>query len=269
MITDILYHENNRNHPYIPQEDAYSKIENVYVVADGVTHDVDKDGLYPIPSDSARVAQLICDTVTKYLSLNRPSLENIRQAYIEANRQVQNFNQLSPLYQGRETNGYTIGSATTAAICIEGNKLLYGILDDCFISVFSDDYEDHPILKSYVERSAKILDDNHDWSKPETRKLWRKEIRNNTYTYEGKEYGYGVIDGREGFEKYLQLGEVELKPNDLVCIYTDGFIKLIRDINFVKGLREQQFSAKTYEYIKEFAIKKDPYKEKTGYFIKH
>lgn len=269
MINEILYHENNRDHPYIPQEDAYSKIDNIYVVADGVTHDLNKDGVYPIPSDSAKVAQLICDTITKYISLNHSSLENIRQAYIEANKQVQDFNQTRDLYKERETNGYTIGSATTATICIEGNKILYGVLDDCFISVFSDDYKEHPTLKSYVEQSAKVLDDNHDWSKPETRKLWRKEIRNNTYMHEGKEYGYGVIDGREGFEKYLQLGEVELKPGDLVCVYTDGFIKLLQDIKFVKGLREQDFSAKTYEYIKEYAIKSGCEKEKTAYFIKY
>ena len=269
MIKHFFYHENNRKEPYRPQEDAFASTDNIYVVADGVTHDVDKDGIYPIPSDASKVAQIICDTVTGYLSSKHPSLENIKLAYLEANKQVQNFNQTRPLYQERENNGYTIGAATTATIWISGNKVLFGVLDDCFISIFSDDYKDHPILKSYVEQSAKILDANYDWSKPETRKLWRKEIRNHVYIHEGKKYGYGAIDGRQGFEKYLQLGEVNLKPNDLICIYTDGFIKLIQDLDFVKGLREQAFTAQTYEYIKEYAEKLNSYKEKTAFFIKH
>jgi ribosomal protein S18 len=269
MITDILYYENNRNHPYIPQEDAYSKVANIYVVADGVTHDVNKDGMYPIPSDASKVAQIICNTVTNYLSLKQPSQENIKHAYIEANEQVKKFNQTRTLYKNRETNGYTIGAATTATIWINGNKLLYGVLDDCFISVFSDDYKDHPILKSYVEESAKMLNADHNWSNSETRKLWRKEIRNHVYIYKGKKYGYGAIDGRKGFEKYLQLGEVELKSNDLICIYTDGFIPLLQDINFVKGLREQPFSAQTYKYIKKYVEELNSYKEKTAYFIKY
>jgi hypothetical protein len=269
MKSNILYHENNKKHPYVPQEDAYANAGNVFVVADGVTHDTDSEGFYPIPSDSAKVAQLICDEVVEFLSKNELTLEAISSAYLLANEKVQAFNDKSQLYKNRESNGYTIGAATTATICILDNKLLYGVLDDCFISVFSDDYVDHPNLKSYVEKSAKILDDNYDWSKPETRKLWRKEIRNNIYTHDGKEYGYGVIDGRKGYERYLQLGEVELKPNDLVCIYTDGFIKLLQNIEFIKELREKPFTPKTYEFIKEFAEKIDSYKEKTAYFIKN
>jgi guanyl-specific ribonuclease Sa len=40
-------------------------------------------------------------------------------------------------------------------------------------------------------------------------------------------------------------------------------------MDFIKGLREQPFSAKTYEYIKEYTIKTSSEKEKTAYFIKH
>jgi serine/threonine protein phosphatase PrpC len=269
MKNYILYHENNRKKPYILQEDAYESADNIYVVADGITHDVNEEGLLPIPSDSAKVAQIICDEIVNLLIDKNPSIDSIKNAYYEANKKVSEFNVKSRLYADRENNGYSIGAATSAAIIINGNKLLYGVLDDCLISVFSDDYTDHPILTSYVDRSAKYLDSNFDWSKSETRKLWRKEIRNNIYTHEGKEYGYGAIDGREGFVKYLQLGEVELKPHDLICVYTDGFIKMIQNIEFVKGLREQTLSANTYEYINKWADKLDAHKEKTAYFIKH
>jgi hypothetical protein len=269
MISKLVYHENNSKNPYIPQEDAFADVGNIFVVADGVTHDTNQDGMYPIPSDSAKVAQIICDAVLDSLKDKKPSLDNIKQAYIKSNSEAQHFNESRPLYINREKNGYTIGAATTATIWFDKNTLLYGVLDDCFISVFSEDYVNHPTLKSYVEQSAKFLDANYDWSKSETRKLWRKEIRNNVFVKDGKEYGYGVIDGRDGFLPYLQLGEVKLKKGDLVCVYTDGFIKMFQNIDFVKGLREQPFSRKTYEYIKGYAEKLGVFKEKTGYFIKH
>lgn len=269
MVKHIIYHENNRQHPYIPQEDAYAHKDNIYVVADGVTHDRDQNGMYPIPSDSAKVAQMISGGVVAFLKNKKASLGNIKAAYLEANRRVQHFNETRPFYKDRENNGYTIGAATAAMVWFDGNKLLYGVIDDCFISVFSGDCVDHPVLKSYVEQSARYLDTNFDWSQPETRKLWRKEIRNNVYSHGGKEYGYGAIDGREGFVRYLQLGEVELKKDDLVCVYTDGFIKVLQNVEFVKGLREQPFSMDTYEYIKGFSDKLDAYKEKTSYFVKH
>lgn len=269
MINKLIYHENNSKYPYIPQEDAFADAGSIFVVADGVTHDASQDGMYPIPSDSAKVAQIVCDSVIDYLKDKKPSLDNIKQAYIEANTKVQHFNENRPLYINRENNGYTVGAATTATLWFDNDTLLYGVIDDCFISVFSDDYVGHPMLKSFIEQSSKFLDANYDWLKPETRKLWRKDIRNNVYVKDGKEYGYGVIDGRDGFLPYLQLGEVKLKKGYLVCLYTDGFTKMLQDTDFVRGLREQPFSMETYEYIKGYTEKLDTFKEKTGYFIKH
>jgi hypothetical protein len=59
-----------------------------------------------------------------------------------------------------------------------------------------------------------------------------------------------------------------LKPGDLICIYTDGFIKLTQNFDFVKGLREQELSFKTYDFIKEFALKLEQHKEKNRVFYK-
>jgi len=55
------------------------------------------------------------------------------------------------------------------------------------------------------------------------------DIKNHKIVVDGKEYGYGIIDGREGFEQYLQLGEADLNKGDLVCVYTDGFIKMLQN----------------------------------------
>ena len=269
-MNHILYHENNFKYPYAPQEDSYfhSTTENIFVVADGVTHDTNDPTIYPMPSDSYEVARIICESVVKDIQDKPYSTDSIKDAYKMANKKVCDFNVASEIYKNRKMNGYTIGAATTATIWIRDLKLLYGVLDDCFISVFSDDLVDHPILKSYVEISAKYLDSKFDWEQIETRRHWREDIRNHSVTVDGKEYGYGVIDGREGYEQFLQLGEVDLKKGDLVCIYTDGFIKLMQDMDFVKTLKEQPFTADTYKFISDTTSKKGYYKEKTGYFIK-
>ncbi|MBU0534862.1 hypothetical protein KKC62_01660 [Patescibacteria group bacterium] len=266
----ILYHENNLKHPYAPQEDCYlhSNKENIFVVADGVTHDPTDPTLYPVPSDSYEVARIICNQVVHNLESKNFSTDSIKQAYLEANKEVAKFNCKSPLYKNKENNGFTIGAATTSTIWIKENRLIYGVLDDCFISVFGNDLVDHPMLKSYVEQSAKYLDGNFDWGKIETRKHWRKDIRNHQVIVDGKEYGYGVIDGREGFEQYLQTGEVELKKGDLVCVYTDGFIQLLQNQEFIKKLKDSPFTSDTYKYIAETTQKFGFYKEKTAYFIK-
>ena len=266
----ILYHENNIKHPFAPQEDSYfhSKNESIYVVADGVTHDPTDPTLYPMPSDSYEVARIVCREVVKNLTNAAFSNDSIKMAYIDTNKKVAEFNLQSPLYKDRKTNGFTIGACTTAMVWIKETKLLYGVLDDCFISVFSNDLIDHPMLKSYVELSAKYLNENFDWGDIETRRHWREDIRNHKVVIENKEYGYGVIDGREGFEQYLQVGEVELEKGDLVCVYTDGFIKMLQNDEFVKTLKEEPFSAETYRFIEETAVKLQQYKEKTCYFIK-
>jgi len=267
----ILYHENNLKYPYAPQEDSYlhSTKESIFVVADGVTHDPTDPTLYPMPSDSFEVARIVCNEVVKYLEGKEFTTGSIKSAYLEANKKVADFNSHSSLFEERNSNGFTIGAVTTSVVWIKENKLLYGVLDDCFISVFGEDLVDRPILKSYVEISAKYLDGNFDWGKIETRRHWREDIRNHKVIVEGNEYGYGVIDGREGFDQYLQTGEVTLNKGDLVCVYTDGFIRMLQNKEFVRELKEKSFTADTYKFISETATKLEQHKEKTGYFIKN
>ncbi|MEN9388983.1 MAG: hypothetical protein RLY61_67 [Candidatus Parcubacteria bacterium] len=267
MIKSLLYFEPNTTNAKHVSEDAYASSANVFAVADGITHDLDEHGNYPVPSDSGRVASIVCKSLVDELSKSKLSLTAMQDAFISANLKVRAFNAKSNRYKKRETNGYDIGAATVAVIAITGNTLLYGVLDDCYISVFGSDYIDHPILRSYVDSSAHFLDHIYDWSDLQTRKLWRKELRNNQYVVNGTSYGYGALDGREGFLPYLQLGEVELRSGDLVCVYTDGFIKLIQQKDFIQVLREKLFTESTYDFIQQSAQTLHLHKEKTGYFI--
>lgn len=266
MQTSILHVGYNSETVQI-KEDWHANSRNVFVVADGVTHDLDESGNYPNPSDSALVARSVCDSLVTSLNRASTSLQDIRNAFVAANSKVARINEQSSRYMNRESNGYDIGAATVAAIVIDGTRLLYGVLDDCYVSVFGGDYIDHPILKSHVDWSAKYLDAHFDWANIETRKLWRKEFRNSKYIANGQMYGYGALDGREGFLDYLQLGEVKLNKGDLVCVYTDGFIKLVQDRKFIQELRERPFSPETHEFITNKALELQANKEMTGYFI--
>jgi serine/threonine protein phosphatase PrpC len=265
----LLYHENNLEKPFIPQEDAYaSNNEDIFVVADGITHDL-VNGTYPNPSDAGKVAQIIVDTILGELTKSNKEIEDIKKALNCANDKVLEFNHSRSLYLDKENNGYTIGAAVLAVIILKKDRLIYGVLDDCYFSIFSDDLVDHPTLNSFVDKSAKYFDANFDWSKSEDRKVWRKDIRNHLQLINGQEIGYGALDGRKGFEQFVQYGEEILKPNDLICLYTDGFIKILRDLDFVKKLKESDFSLNTFEYISNYTKTNGISKEKTCYFIKN
>lgn len=264
LYKHILYHVNGELHP---TEDAWATICNVFVVADGVTHDTDDNGNYPKVSDSAHVAKLTVRLLSEYLSKRCNSLSDIKDAFIKTNQEVANYNKSTYRYELKETNGYDIGAATVAVGVILDNKLLYGVLADCVISVFSTDLVDHPTLIPHVDLSANYLDSHYKWSDKITRKLWRKEIRNNSFQTESGSIGYGALDGRDGFLPFLQLGEVDLFKGDLVCVYTDGFIKMLLNREFVKGLKETDFSDTAVSFITSTAKKLQQDQEKTGYFI--
>lgn len=266
----IIYHENNLKYPYLPQEDyyAHSQDNGVYIVSDGVTHDAKDLSKYPVPSEAYEVARIICDTVVENLNEKNHSIDSLKDAYKLANQKVLEFNLSSDLYKDRKINGFTIGAATTSAVWIKDCKLIYGVLDDCFVSVFNKNLEMYPKLEKYVEISAEYLDKNFDWSDIETRRHWREDIRNHVIKVGDKEYGYGVIDGRDGFDKFLQLGEIDLEKGDLVCVYSDGFINLINNKNFIKEIKNQEFTNDTCEYISKMSVELKQEKEKTCYFIK-
>ncbi len=266
----FIYHENNQKYPYLPQEDSYfhDLSNGVFVVADGVTHDVMSDGFYPDPSDAAEVARIVCRETVLFLKDKEFSTDSITQAFIHANTKVKFFNENRDLYKHRESNGYTIGAAVAALVWIRDTTLLYGVLDDCFFSVFSEDLVDHPILKSFVDHSAKLIDNGMDWNDPKTRKFWRKDLRNHHIDKDGITYGYGALDGSLGFDLFLQTGKVQLMPRDLICVYSDGFIKTLKNKELITDLWNTNISTNSLETVARYVRDVGDPKEKTCYFIK-
>lgn len=268
-LTHILYHEDNFHYPYLPQEDYFASFDNIFVVADGVTHEPDENGIYPENSDAAKVAEIICETFISQLKDTPRELDDIKAAIPIISEKVRVFVESTENYKNRETNGYTIGASVFALVVIHQGRLIYALLDDCFFSIFSDDLVDHPMLKSYVAMSAKHFDVNFNWKTADGRKVWRKEYRNHSFEKDGQKLGYGVIDGRSGFEQFIQYGEEVLKDGDLICLNTDGFIKPLQDKEFIENVKNKPFSDQTFKYISAYTKEKDIYKEKTCYFVKY
>ena len=269
MFNYIFYHETNPKTPERPVEDARANTGNIFVVADGITIDPLENGTYPNPSPSGNVSKIICSECIECLSnLSEIKTGDIKKALQKANKKVDKYNRGLPNYEEELSKAYNVGSAVVAVGVIQDNRLIYGVLDDCYVSVFSDDLVDHPQLESYVQKTAKFFDANYDWSKTEDRRFFRRDLRNTTYTFGGETYGYGALDGADGYEKYLQLGEVELKAHDLVCVYTDGFIQPLKDLDFVKKLKFEISSDEIRNYIESYCVENGFVKEKTCFFIK-
>jgi hypothetical protein len=266
----LIYHENNYKYPYIPQEDFYCSDKNIFVVTDGVTHDLLDGGLYPVPSDSLLVSKLTGDTLLNCLVTKEfVDDKHIREAFIEANTKVKEFNLKRELWVNRESNVYNYGSCVASLVIILENLVLYGVLDDCKVAVFDKPENNKIELKPYVDNSANYFNKKYDWSNPEHRKIWRKEIGNNSLRAEGnQEIGYGVIDGRDTFIDFLQIGSASIFQGDLVCVYTDGFDEPLKDKNFLNLLFASDFNMDLYEKISNYLRKEDLPKEKTAYFIK-
>ena len=94
-------------------------------------------------------------------------------------------------------------------------------------------------------------------------------MKNNKQKINGEEIGYGAVDGNEGFFQFVQFGEEKLNHGDLICLYTDGFIRLLKDKNFVKHMYESKLELNVFKYISDYTKENKIYQEKTCYFIRY
>lgn len=264
MLKYFLYHENHQEKLERPQEDYFLAKNNIFIVADGITHDL-IDGKYPHPSDSFLVAKMASESI--FESLN--SKIGVEESFRYANKQIKKFQKNRELYKNREKNNYTFGATVIAAAIFKNNKIYYGVLDDCSIAVFDRNFNDRLKLIPYVENSTKYLFQKYHWQDPEGRKFWRKNIRNHQIKVGSKIYGYGVLDGHGNYQPFLQTGEIELKSDDLICIYSDGFIKPLSDNKFMAKIEKIRNKEEARKYISIYSCQHGLIKEKTCYFIKN
>ena len=84
-----------------------------------------------------------------------------------------------------------------------------------------------------MDRFKKLYKDWKSLSAGERALIIHRDFRNNL---NGE--GYGSFSGEAGVKKYYEFGNQELKEEDLLVFYSDGFVELLKDKSFVELLRD-------------------------------
>lgn len=249
---------------YHPQEDYY-KISSefpIVAVADGVTNIFQRDdsGGYPTFSDGEsgpyKIAKLFCENIVDKLEQYHPEIskEKLQKAYKEVNQEIRSKNEkLLQLDSSHPDFSWKAFSATTAVGIIIENKLLYGFVHDCLVSVIGSDNSVQ--LKTVPARDRNGKPDEpaklkREKEKTANKKEFRKKIRNNPEFINGDfAYSHRVINGQPGALAYLETGAVDLEDSDTIAICSDGFEPYFELSEFREILIETTGQEKLFEKL--------------------
>lgn len=197
-----------------PYEDSYLLDEDnhIYIVADGVTRDR-IEGKYPNPSPAKQVSELFVKEVHKQLLQNmdnRDISQRLRQASISANQLIN--------IKNRSYTDFAPGTVAIVAL-IENNQFHYLHIGDCSLYRLGDD------IQCLTIPQTKLIDEHRDAF---TTSQVRNEIANNA----NHPYGYGVLNGDEDAQKFMEYHQFELTLNDKILIASDGLDALLKESPF-------------------------------------
>jgi hypothetical protein len=194
-----------QNYRY-PQEDFLIANTPVFVVSDGVTLNIEKISKrnieYPNPSPAGDISRIFCENVFNYVKENYNLLdkENPIDIFKYANKEVYKYNKK----KGKSNiSGNTTGyySATGSFVIIKDNKGYWASICDSFVAHFNK------------EMNLKFM--SSGLCKP-----------------------YAVINGEQRMVEYLERGVLDLKRNDRIFVFTDGFKYYMRNPVFLKLFKD-------------------------------
>lgn len=242
-----------------PQEDyvRISKKYPIFIVADGVTLALDKNGNYPNPSGAGKLAEIFCKVIIseaekKYKRFEEKDLKEIFKA---GNRAAYLFN--SSKGRKKQTINYwdfDFFAATTAFALIKENKAYWSSLCDSGIVLF--DKNGNQIFQSppcWIQRK-KYVPSNWEKIDDAERTKMRHRFYRNKINKKGELIGYGVVTGEKEAEKYLNTGVLDLNKESLILAHTDGFYNYLKLNEFIKLFLGEKFNSKN---IKSFIIAKE------------
>lgn len=247
-----------------PQEDFLLKSEKypIFVVADGVTLELDKDKNYPNPSGAGEAARIFCETIVSEAEKLYEGFieENILEIFRKGNEAVGEWN----VKNGRtkETINYRdfdLFAITTAFALIKENKVSWFSLCDSFFLILDKD----GLIKFISPEPWELMIKNRpeDWKDidpDERKKITRKDFRNGVNS-KGEPIGYGVVTGEKNAELYLNKGVVEIEQGNIIAILTDGFEDYIELSEFISVLKDWPTDIeKRIHDLGRIKIKNDP-----------
>lgn len=234
-----------------PNEDFYlvSKKFPIFALADGVTQSHYKNGEYAFPNSAKEAAEIFCKTTIKYLErkiqilaspnfYDRSFLEKLKETFNFSNEKIKELNTKYGIDKKLNYIEYDWFDTVGVAGTILKNKIYYGYVGDCGLAIFDKNNKLKFQTKDEVLPAVKRFKDMYknwkDFPQKKRTLIIHRDFRNNP-----DKKGYGSFSGEKGVENYYKTGIKELKSNDLLVFYSDGFLELLKDKNFVEILREQ------------------------------
>lgn len=225
------YLEENYQHP---QEDYLLALDSppIFVVSDGVTLNfkklVEAKEKYPNPSPAGEVAKIFCEAVQKTAQSEYGNIdtEKIKEIFKEANNAVSKYNNEigKSDISGNQTGFY---AATGSFVIIKNDKAYWASICDAFFAHFDKDM-------------------------------------NTKFMSSGLCTPYAVINGEARMADHLEYGVVDIKKEDNLFIFTDGFEHYVKNPDFLSLFksRTDNLEESITEFSKEMNLK-DP--EKYGH----
>ena len=238
-----------------PNEDCFliSKTLPVFAVADGVTQSHFLSGEYAYPMGAKAAAEIFCDTAVKSLENNYQEKDKkniIKNAFDLINEKIKQLNISEGIAKKMNYIEYDLFDTVGAAGFLNGNKLYFGYAGDCGLAIFSKSnkkkFQTKDMVAPAVKRFRSLYKDWENMPLPEKTLIMHRDFRNNP-----NKKGYGSFSGEDGAEKYYKFGNKKLNKGDIVVFYSDGFLELLKNKEFIEILRKQNKNI-----LDEFIIKK-------------
>lgn len=227
MLLYEKYFQKENGDISFPKEDYHLIDKNRMIIADGITRDPigiknfndckEKLSLfYPKPSGASLAAHTIIQTFKREKNMDLFSILK------RANREVFTLNETyNGIYDYLECDYY---GAVVSSVQIEENYIDCAWIGDCGILLLDEKGCIKFQTTNDVKRSVEHFDTKGlPWSNPEARKIARKRYRNNLK----EKYSYGAITGEESALSYIKEKRLEKVKNDILILYSDGFLPFL------------------------------------------
>jgi hypothetical protein len=215
-----------------PQEDYFSvsKKYPIFVVADGVTLNLNNNEDYPEKSGAGDVAKIFCETVisaaeNKYEDFEEESASRrIKEIFEAGNKAVAEYNNSQVLTKDKINYwDKDLFSATTSFLLIKDKKMYWFSLCDSGVKLFDSKGKQSFFSPGCWDICRKFLPENWTSMKEKEKIIMLHRDFRNKIGEDGRLIGYGVVTGEESAALYFNAGTIDLKKGDLVFVYTDGF----------------------------------------------
>lgn len=211
----VLLRGNSR--PDKPNEDYVlaDSVLGVFIVCDGVTRTA-APRRYPVPSPSARAAELAAKQAMKCLSTQGRCLsprDSLVSALLQANQKVGDFNAIQfPEVDYLESD---LAGTVMAISVVCGSTLNFGYIGDCAIRVLRGG----SALRLTTPQTDAINMYRREHGSPPASTV---EIRKNFRNKLGNPFGYGCLTGEVEAREFFATGRFDLLDGDVILMSSDG-----------------------------------------------